>query len=65
MATDIEHVVKDINDLVVGELQQAYPDSGKASALADTLFHITETTGKHVEIDPKFGLVAETDVELG
>lgn len=45
MASDIGNVVKDINNVVVKELQQAYPDIKEGCMLADMLFHITETTG--------------------
>ena len=45
MASDIGNVVKDINNVVVKELQQAYPDIKEDCMLADMLFHITEMTG--------------------
>lgn len=45
MAYDIKNVVKDIENAVVEELQQAFPNVKKHSALAGMLFHITEAAG--------------------
>ena len=44
-ASDIRDVVKNINDAVVEEVWQTYPDIKKERALADILFHVTEATG--------------------
>lgn len=43
--SDIRDVVKNINNAVVEEVWQTYPDIKKDRALADTLFHVTEATG--------------------
>ena len=44
-ASDISDVVKDINNAVVEEVQETYPDIRKDHTLADTLFRVTQETG--------------------
>ncbi len=44
-ALDIGNVVNDMNDAVVEEVRQIYPDVRQDRALADTLFYVTEATG--------------------
>lgn len=46
MASNIRDVVKNIEVSVVDELQQAFPNVPKDSALAGMLFNITKATGK-------------------
>lgn len=46
MASEIQNVVKGIAAAVVEELQQAYPDVKKDSALAGMMFNVTKATGE-------------------
>lgn len=44
--SDIRDVVKNINNAVVEEVWQTYPDIKKDRALADILFHVTDAEAK-------------------
>lgn len=44
--SNIKNVVKEINDAVVEEVCDAYPQVKKDAALADMLFNVVEATGK-------------------
>lgn len=64
----IRNVVKEINDAVVGELQQAYPDAPKDAALADMLFNAAKVSGeKFIMIIDEWDALyreAKSDAEL-
>lgn len=67
-ASDIKDVVKNINDSVMAEIEEAFPDVQKGSDLVETLVHVTKSTGEKfiMIIDEWDALFRETkdDAEL-
>lgn len=45
-ASDSRKIVNEINDVIVGELQQVYPDAPKDTTLADMLYNATRANGE-------------------
>lgn len=45
-ATDIKHVIRNINDEVMEELRNTFKDAEKGTDLIETLVHVAETTGE-------------------